>query len=78
MPKTKKFINPCSNQESSGHLFSLKFVKHTLVVSCDVNVCTFSWASINSRRSFRISCACFSSADEYKLEVVETNETDDP
>jgi len=50
----------------------------TLVLSCDVRVWTFSWASTSSLRSFLISWACFSSADEYKLDAVDTKLIEEP
>lgn len=41
-------------------------------------MCTFSCASVNSLLSFLISCACFSSAEEYKLDAVDTKLIEEP
>ena len=49
-----------------------------LVDSCDERVLTLSLASFRSRRSFRISDACFSSCDEYSDDAVDTRLNDDP
>lgn len=50
----------------------------TLVDSWLVSEWTFSCASSNSRRNFLNSCACFSSAELYRLLAVDTRETDEP
>lgn len=50
----------------------------TLVLSWEVREWTFSWASVNSLLNFLISCACFSSAEEYKLEAVDTKLIEEP